>query len=158
MNCSQIRKKLSAFSDGEVSEEKKQLISEHLKSCELCRKELIALSHVSGALGIMDEVQVSPFFITRLKQRITEQEKERGIHLPFMEWIKRVAIPVAATVFVFLSFLVGSNLGKAIYREHAKTVAKSNNKVVDALGVAALDEFPEGSLGWAYNSVLTGGE
>jgi len=158
MKCSQIRKKLSAFSDGEVSEEEKQLISEHLESCDLCRKESEALSQVSDVLGIMDEVQVSPFFIAHLKQKIAEQKAKGRVHLPFMAWIRRALIPIAATAFIFLSFLAGSNLGKTIYREHTKIMAKSDTKAVDALGVTALDEFPEGSLGWVYNNVLIGEE
>lgn len=158
MKCSQIKRKLSAFLDGETSETENQLISEHLKSCERCQKELEELSHVSDVLAVMDEVRVSPFFITRLKQRIADQKSKSLVRIPFMEWIRRAALPAFATALVFLSFFVGSNLGKAIYQEQAESITKSDTEIVEVLNFATLDEFPEGSLGWAYSSLLVGGE
>ncbi len=158
MKCSQIRKKLSAFSDSEVSEKEKKLILEHLKSCDSCRKELEELAQVSDVLNVMDEVQVSPFFITRLKQRIADQKSKNILHLPFLEWMRRAAVPAFVAGLVFLSFLAGSRLGREIYQERVVRVSTSNTEVVDVLGVTALDEFPESSLGWAYNNLLIGGE
>ncbi len=158
MKCSWIRRKLSAFLDGEISEEENQLISEHLKSCERCKKELEELSQVSDVLEVMDEVKVSPFFITRLKQRIADQKSKSVVRLPFVEWIRRATVPVFATALVLLSFLVGNNLGKSIYQEQAEIITKSDTEIVDVLGFNSLNEFPENSLGWAYNNLLTGGE
>ena len=158
MKCSRIKKKLSAFLDGETSEVENQLISEHLKSCERCQKELEELSHVSDVLDVMDEIRVSPFFITRLKQRIADQKSKRVVRMPFVEWIRRAAFPAFITALVFLSFLVGSNLGKTIYQERAEGIMKSDTEIVEVLNIATLDEFPEGSLGWAYNNLLIGGE
>ncbi len=158
MKCSRIKRKLTAFLDGETSETENQLISEHLKSCEHCQKELEELSQVSDVLGIMDEVRVSPFFITRLKQRIADQKSKRAVRMPFVEWIRRATLPTFATALMFLSFLVGSNLGKAIFQERAESTGTSETEIVDVLDFATLDEFPEGSLGWAYNNLLIGGE
>jgi predicted anti-sigma-YlaC factor YlaD len=158
MKCSEIRKKLSAFLDGEVSEEEKYLISEHLKLCDLCRKEFEALTQVSEILEVIDEVQVSPFFIIRLKQRIIEQKSRSRARFPFVEWIRKVAVPVTATALIMLSFLIGSHLGKAMYQEQAETTYGLEDEVVYTLGVSSVGEFPEGSLGWAYNNVLIGGE
>ncbi len=158
MKCSRIKRKLTASLDGETSKTENQLISEHLKSCEHCQKELEELSQVSDVLGIMDEVRVSPFFITRLKQRIADQKSKRAVRMPFVEWIRRATLPTFATALMFLSFLVGSNLGKAIFQERAESTGTSETEIVDVLDFATLDEFPEGSLGWAYNNLLIGGE
>jgi predicted anti-sigma-YlaC factor YlaD len=158
MKCSEIRKKLSALLDGEVTGEEKRLISEHVKSCEFCQKEFEALSQVSEVLEVMDEVHVSPFFLTRLKQKIADQKVKAGIRFPFMEWIRRVTIPIAATVLIIMSFVVGSNLGKMMHQKRAEIMAKSDAEIANTLGVSSLGEFPEGSLGWAYNNVLIGGE
>jgi predicted anti-sigma-YlaC factor YlaD len=158
MKCSQIKRKLTAFLDGETSEEESQLISEHVKSCEHCRKELEELSQVSDVLNTMDEVRVSPFFITRLKQRIADQKSKRVVRMPFVEWIRRATLPTFATALVFLSFLVGSNLAKTMYQKQVESIAKSDTEIVDVLDFSTLDELPESSLGWAYNSLLIGGE
>jgi len=158
MKCSRIKRKLPAFLDGETSEAETKFISEHLKSCKRCQKELEELSQVSDVLDIMDEVKVSPFFITRLKQRIADQKSRSVVRMPFVEWIKHATLPTFATALVFLAFLIGSNLGKAIYQEQAESIAKSDTEIVDVLDFNTLDEFPEGSLGWAYSNLLIGGE
>jgi predicted anti-sigma-YlaC factor YlaD len=158
MKCSQIRRKLSAFLDGEVTEAEKQFISAHLKSCQLCRKKLEELSKVLDVLDVVDEVQVSPFFVTRLKHRITEQESKSLVRLPFVEWIRRATVPVFSTALVCLSLLLGYNLGKMIHQEGVESISIADAEVIDVLGVAVLDEFPEGSLGDAYSNLLTGGE
>ncbi|KPJ74000.1 hypothetical protein AMJ52_02345 [candidate division TA06 bacterium DG_78] len=158
MKCSEIKRKLSAFLDGEVSEEEKQIILEHLNTCDRCRKEFEALSQVSEVLEVIDEIQVSPFFVTHLKQRITGQKAKSRVHIPFVEWIRRAAVPITAVVLIIISFLVGSNLGKVLHREHAENMAESETDITSVLGVSSLAEFPEGSLGWAYDNLLIGGE
>jgi predicted anti-sigma-YlaC factor YlaD len=158
MKCSEVKRRLSAFLDGEVSEKEALFISEHLKSCDLCRKEFELLSQVSEILEVMDKVKVSPFFMTRLKQKITEQTSRNHVRIPIMEWIRRAAIPVVTTVLIILSFVIGSNLGKVMYQEQVESVSGLRNEVAYTLGISSLDEFPEGSLGWAYNNILIGGE
>lgn len=158
MTCSEIKRKLSAFLDGEVTEKEKQIISEHVNTCDLCRKEFEALSHMSEVLEVMDEVQVSPFFVTRLKQKIVDQKVKSNVRFPFVEWIRKAAVPVTATALIILSFLVGSNLGRTMYQEQAETTYGVEDEVAYTLGVSSLDEFPDGSLGWAYNNLLIGGE
>lgn len=158
MRCSEIRRKLSAFSDGELSETVETLISEHLKSCDSCQKELEGLAQVYDILSVMDEVEVSPFFMTRLKQRIADQEAIRRVHFPSIEWIRRAVVPVGATALILISFLIGNGLGKAMYKEQVVRMGETDTKTIDALGFASLDEFPEGSLGWAYSNLLAGGE
>ena len=157
MKCSEIKRKLSAFLDGEVSGEEKKFISEHLKSCEFCQKEFESLSQLSEVLEVMDEVKVSPFFITRLKQKIADQTSRSHVRLPIIEWIRKAAVPIVATALIFLSFLIGSNFGKAMYQEQVESIAESETEVANVLGVTTLDEFPEGSLGWAYNNLIIGG-
>lgn len=149
--------KLSAFLDGELSKEERDDISEHLNLCPQCRKELETLSLVSDSLDLLEEVEVSPYFMVHLKDRVAERESKRPFRNPFAEWVARVAIPVGAAAFVILSLLLGSHLGKMIFQKRAETVASLNVEYTNLLGISLFDELPEGSLGLAYNNVLTGG-
>jgi len=158
MKCSQIKKRLSAFLDGEVSEQERQFITEHLKSCDSCRKELEELSQVSDILDIIQEVEVSPYFITRLKQRITDQEQKSLIRLPLTEWIRRALVPAVTTILVACSLFIGGQLGKAIYQAGGEDVVGAEIEVANFLGTTSFSGFPEGSLGKTYSSVLTGGK
>ena len=158
MKCSRIKRKLSAFLDNEVSEEERQFITEHLKSCEHCCKEMEKLSQVSDFLNLIEDVEVSPYFITRLKQRIVDQEQKSLIRLPLTEWIKRAFVPAVTTVLVAFSLFIGGQLGKAIYQAGDEDVMGAEIEVADFLGTSTFSGFTEGSLGKTYSSVLTGGK
>ncbi len=149
--------KLSAFLDGELSKEERREIAVHLKSCAQCRKELENLSIGSDSLDLIEDVQVPPYFRLHLKDRIAERESKRLFRKPFAEWAARVAIPIGAAAFIIFSLFLGSHLGKMIYQEGAETVASLDVEYSKLLGIPSLDELPEGSLGWTYNNVLTGG-
>jgi anti-sigma factor RsiW len=153
------KRKLSAFLDGEVSEPQKNFISGHLKSCSYCQKELHKISQVLDYLDSMEKIRVSPYFMVRLKQRIAERESERIIHLPFLEWVRRIAIPVGATALFVLSFLLGSHLGTTIYQEKTSKTLQAGKEFDNLSGITLFDDLPEGSLGDAYAGLLTeGGE
>lgn len=156
MRCPQMKRKLSAFLDGEVPEDEKQLISSHLESCDHCRQELADLSQVSDVLNLIEEIQVSPYFMVRLRQKLAVQQAKSLSRLSFMAWVKRALFPTVATVLVFVSFLLGSHAGKAIYHQAKGDITTANTEITNMLGVTALDELPEGSLGWAYNNLLIG--
>jgi predicted anti-sigma-YlaC factor YlaD len=163
MKCSQVKRRLSAFLDGEVSEKEKLKISEHLKSCIDCQKELESLSYVSNFLDSLEEIEPSPYFIVRLKQRIAEQESKRLIRLPFMEWarryhLERIAIPVGVAASLFLAVLGGSNLGRAIYKARMEMTSKVTEEFADVFSVTFFNDYTEGSLGSAYNDLLIGEE
>ena len=166
MKCSRVKRKLSAFLDDEVSEEEKLKISEHLKFCINCQRELESLSYVSNFLDSLEEINPSPYFIVRLKQRIAEQESltavrqvKRLIRLPFIEWarryyLERIAIPVGVAASLFLAVLGGSNLGRAIYKTRMEIASKVSEEFADIFSVTFFDDYPEGSLSGAYNDLL----
>jgi len=155
MKCSRIRR-LSAFLDGEVTEEEKQHILEHLKTCPDCQKELEALHQVSDSLDSFEEIEPSPYFMIHLKQRIAEREARSFIRFPFVEWTRRVAVPVGTTALVIFSLFLGSYLGKAIYQVRAESESRLNMEFADLLCINSLDDFSEGSLSNVYNDLLTG--
>lgn len=150
--------KLSAFLDGEVYGEEKAEILKHLKLCPHCRREAEKLSQVSDFLVFIEEVEVSPYFFVHLKRRITEQESRTLIRLPFIEWVRRVAIPVGAAALFIISFLLGSYITTAIFRERTTQASYLRQEFDNLLSMTSLDDFPEGSLGNAYTNLLTEGE
>ena len=153
MKCSRIRKKLSAYLDGEMHEGGSNDVSEHLQQCEECRKELAALSAVRDALNTIEGMEALPYFMTRLRQRMREQAKP----VPFVQRIRSLATTAATAVAVVASLFIGNQAGKALYQSILHTpepaVAETNN----VFGLGAFEEFPEGSLSDIYNELVTGG-
>ncbi len=155
------RKKLSAFLDGEGSEEERAEIGEHLRTCSRCAREAEELSQVSELFASVEDVEVSPYFLTRLRRRIAEGESKTAIRLSFVEWIRnlglgRMAIPVGVAASLFFAVVAGSNLGRAIYRTGMGKEIQASQELTDVFSVTFLDEYPEGSLSSAYNELLIG--
>ncbi len=159
MECSQVKKRLSAFLDNEVTAEENSQISEHLKSCIHCTKELESLSQVSDFLNVMDEVDVSPYFMVRLKQRIRSESSKGFIRLPFFESIKRIAVPAGIAALFIISILSGNRLGSLFHQREIDNLTELNEELADFSGTTTFDDFSEGSLGEALADLVTeGGE
>jgi predicted anti-sigma-YlaC factor YlaD len=156
MECSEIEKKLSALIDGEIIEPERVFIEEHLKSCVHCQKEFENLSQVSDCLNSLTEVEVSPYFLPRLKRRIKEEETRQVVRLPFFGWSKRVALPVGIVALFVIAIFGGNFLGQRLNQRVAK-VAEQNEELATVTGITSFEDFSEGSLVDTYAGLLTEG-
>jgi predicted anti-sigma-YlaC factor YlaD len=156
MECSEIEKRITALLDGEITEPEKVLIEEHLKSCVDCQKEVEKLSQVSDCLNSLTEVEVSPYFIPRLKRRIKEEEVREFVRLPFFDWAKRIAVPVGVSVLFVIAIFGGNYLGRRL-NQRVENVAELNEEVANVTGITSFEDFSEGSLVDAYAGLLTEG-
>jgi hypothetical protein len=66
MNCSQIKKKLSAFMDNELDEAKSRFITEHLKDCPRCREYLHQFREVDDLVDRLPRIDPNPDFSRRV--------------------------------------------------------------------------------------------
>lgn len=153
MKCSRIKKKLSAYLDGEVSEQERRMISEHLKLCEECKAEFTAMSSVGDALKTLEGFETPPFFMTRLRQAVSEQERS----VPFLQRMRSLAVSAATAIAVIASLFIGNQAGKTIYQSIARTPETVTAETSDVFGLNAFEEFPEGSLSDIYDELVTGG-
>ena len=143
-------KKLSAYVDGELSREDAAAIREHLAHCAACREELSRLAFVSEALETLDGAEPDPYFAPRLK-RLAVAERGRG-------WARRAFVPAAAAAAAALSLVLGGFLGRALYAEPNGASVAANGELVEYLGVAPVEDFPDGSLGETWGEVLVEGD
>lgn len=153
MKCSRIMKKLSAYLDGEMPEQERIAISEHLQQCAECRAELAALSAVRDALNSIEGMEVSPYFMNRLRQRIKEQRES----VPFLQRIKGLAFTTVTAFALVASLFIGNQAGKTLYQSIIQTSEPAVAETNDAFGLGAFEEFPDGSLSDLYNELVTGG-
>jgi predicted anti-sigma-YlaC factor YlaD len=156
MECSEIEKRLSALLDDEITEPERILIEEHLKSCVDCQKEAENLSQVSDCLDSLTEVEVSPYFLPRLKRRIKEEEVRQVVRLPFFDWAKRIAVPVGVSALFVIAIFGGNYLGHRL-NQRVEKVAELNEEVANVTGITSFEDFSEGSLVDAYAGLLTEG-
>lgn len=152
MKCSEIRKKLSAYLDGEITDQEKKTLSDHLDNCLDCRNELLALRTVRKNLNIMPDIAVPPYFYTRLKQRVADSDQR----LPILERLRQIALPGFAVALTLLALVLGNTMARIIYQGIANP--ESSTETANVFGIDAFDEYPEGSISNAYNELITGGE
>ena len=157
MKCSQIKKRLSAYLDREIIDNEKRVIMEHLRVCAVCQEELATLSEVRESLGVLHGIDVPPYFMTRLKQRIKDGQVETFEQIPFLAKIKRLAVSAATAVAVVASLFAGSQMGKTLYQEIADDSRQAGIEAMDVLGLGTFDTFPEGSFSEIYDELVVGG-
>ncbi|OGC43528.1 hypothetical protein A2Y85_01870 [candidate division WOR-3 bacterium RBG_13_43_14] len=151
MRCGQIKRKLSAFFDHELSESEEIIVDEHLKECEGCQSNMKELGELCDIFVRIPDISVPFYFRTRLMQKINAPTE---VSLSFIEKFRRAVLPVAAAMAVILSLVLGNYIGENLYTIFAGS-SISENDSVEVLDFA-LNSFPEGSLSDIYQNVLNG--
>lgn len=148
MNCTAIRKKLSAFEDGEVSPAWRSNIEAHLAICPDCQQAQADLQHLWLALEDGVPCHPQPDFSQAVMRKITEQSEPR-----IFDWIRAwdfmFPAPAAVAAMVVLGLVIGGWMGKAAV-ENRIAVATAP---IQAATLEALDVFaptPKGSLAQGY--------
>lgn len=95
MNCKEIREYFPAYIDGDAGDEVAVRIRTHLKDCEACGAELERLREVVEGLRSMEELDVPPDFLVKVREKIEKGSalKRVGSFL-FIPW--KVKVPVEA--------------------------------------------------------------
>jgi predicted anti-sigma-YlaC factor YlaD len=158
MKCSKVKRMLSAYLDGEVSEKEKELITEHTATCATCKTKLEELSATNRIIDTVEDVEATPYFFTRLMKTIKDREKTQTVTIPFFERIRNIVVPVGAIAILLVSLITGQQIGKLLYQIDTARSEAQNVEIEYLLGVNSLDDIPEGIFSQTYNELLTGGE
>jgi predicted anti-sigma-YlaC factor YlaD len=157
MKCSQVRKKLSAFLDGQGTESDRTGIRRHLESCSECRQYADELQGVSDDFELIGYLDVQPYFLTRLKQRIADQESSRRMDWRLPIWVRRAALPVGAAAAIVLSAVIGDSLARVVYGWRAAPQTMATTTAVGHAGSVLLGESLEGPVSGVYDQLISGG-
>ena len=111
MNCKNVKRNLVSFLEKKLLEEQRVEMEKHLKICPDCSHLLEEFSQLWGALERREKIQPSPYFWTRLKQRIIEYEEERKPVLGWFEGLIRWARPAVAVAVLRICVFLGYSLG-----------------------------------------------
>jgi len=97
MNCEWVRNNLSAYMDGELNDDSKEMVESHLSVCSECRAELSLLSKAWTALNLWEDEQPPAY----LKETILRSVKS-GRYTRLL----RALLPVAAVLIIALGILM----------------------------------------------------
>ena len=97
MNCEEMRAKLDAYIDGELTREEMRAVESHAAACEDCECELRAAKFVRDALGELDEEVAVPLPAHVGWQKAVRAEAKRRAS---RRWMRAAYAVAAALVLV----------------------------------------------------------
>ncbi len=78
MNCTEIKKLIPVYLDGELGQEETQLVKGHIASCAACQKEQHALERSWKMLGEWENIDPAPGCVSRFWTKVS-------LHRPWYE-------------------------------------------------------------------------
>ena len=123
MKCKSIHKKLIFFLEGELPEKEMHAIQLHLNECPECK---ILSSELQKTLGIIEsekQVEVNPFFYTRLKARLENQAETKPLF-----W-QPVFVKVLQPAFFSILLLLGVYSGIKVTQPAKTSIIQSQNEI-----------------------------
>jgi predicted anti-sigma-YlaC factor YlaD len=162
MNCKNIKKNLVSFLENELTEEQRVEIENHIKICPDCSRLLEEFSQLWGVVQRREKIQPSPYFWTRMMQRIGEYEEGRkaafGRLGGLVRWT-RLAIAIAVLVICVLAGYSLGNFPRSVnsqtaYQVDERTIALE--QLFDSHYLNHLSDLPTGSIEATYWDMISG--
>jgi anti-sigma factor RsiW len=152
-DCRTIKRRLSAYQDGELGPTDRERVREHLEACLACRGRYEELERVWQILGEWSEVQPTPEFHPGLMRKIGGRPKAGPLQR--LRWALQpfpAALPAPAVLIV--GILVGVYAGHLLVTGNANPVrSRPGSSLAAAATLASLrafDPIPPGTVGEGY--------
>ena len=132
MKCTEVQEHLSAWLDGEVPEELRPQMSEHLAVCPVCQAELAALERLDAALAEL-EAPVPRDLAAGVLRRLPR---------PTPSWVRSLALAACLVLGIF----IGGSLTGTLYK--GIQPANSNGEIAQ---MEIFQDYPQGSVGGTFS-------
>ena len=144
--CEQYAAALSAFVDGELSENEKEEVLSHVEHCQNCREYLSELMIVHTMFEEMPELDAPEGFSERVLERVHEEKRARSLH--------RRAWPrvLAACFALFVITAAAWKLAPAMGSRSASGVFRRNRQLRFRLSAADMFHLARGKV-FRYRTV-----
>jgi anti-sigma factor RsiW len=151
--CQNIRKKLSAYQDGEVGTADKDVIETHLRTCKTCAKEHEALLKTYRMLRSLPAIEPTPEFSRQIMDRATRVQEV--FWAQFLGQALRLlpipsAIVAAAVAGLLLGTMSGNFLTKRQFSPPWTLSAFHSGQALTLASVRVFDAAPPGSFAEGY--------
>ncbi|MFW6457061.1 MAG: anti-sigma factor family protein, partial [Planctomycetota bacterium] len=107
MHCENSEQILSAYLDGELSEEERRQVESHIKQCDDCRHELESLRRTVEVLHELPTIPASPDFTSRVLAELNMNEVPSRITTL---WRRGMAVAAVFLVIITAVFLVDDGI------------------------------------------------
>jgi hypothetical protein len=125
-NCEQLEPLLSAFHDGELSEDERAAAERHLNGCDVCQNRLLEIGAVANSLKSLPRLNPKNDVAANIEYLIANQPKSASRFSRPLTW-GAVGIAAAAAVFVVAMNMNGpSNMSSVPLTANSNTPSNSS--------------------------------
>lgn len=151
--CRRIRKRLSAFQDGELGAAEKDAIESHLHVCEECRMHYEELLQTYHLLRSIPAIAADEGLSLRVLERVDQTQGPLWVQLK-ENLLRLVPAPAAMAAMAVVGILVGTIMGNFWIRQQVLPVRTStafqSEPALTIVSVKAFDAAPSGSFAANY--------
>jgi anti-sigma factor RsiW len=151
--CQSIRKKLSAYQDGEVTSAEKDSIDAHLRTCEACRKQHEALLQTYRMFRSLPEIEPAPGLSRRIVDSATRAQEPfwvRALGEAFRLFPAPAAIVTLAAAGLLIGTMLGNLLTEGQFHPSQPFSASHSDQALTLTSVRVFDATPPGSFAEGY--------
>lgn len=157
-SCKKVRKKLIAFLNHQLEEDKAKEIEQHLSGCSSCRKEEEELRATWNLLGRFPIDKEFPDISNGILEYIGREGQQYSLFQRFMEKITLIPAPALSLLIFFLAIPPGTLLGKNLYfalsGSYQRSLRETQIVYAEDLPLDVFSDFPEQSLGNVYVNLV----
>lgn len=151
--CQSVRKKLSAYQDGEVTSAEIDSIDAHLRTCEACREQHAALLQTYRILRGLPEIEPAPGLARWIVDSATRAQEPFWVRAPG-EVFRLLPARAALVTLVAAGLLIGTMLGNLLtagpFHSSPSSSVSFSDQALTLASVKVFDAAPPGSLAEGY--------
>lgn len=102
MKCEQVIPLLSAYHDGELPDDQREAVTDHLVDCSNCQTELASLQSLSGLVRRSPSPEPPAALLHNVRRALSRDARKTSSWTLFSGW---VMVPVAAAAALLLAFV-----------------------------------------------------
>lgn len=155
MLCQKAKKMISLYIDGELKDKAAQDLLVHINACSQCRKEMEFMSETMNNLPVNQTLEVSPYFLARVKAKIVETSRTNPVFFPLNLKPAFLGVSLFVVIIIF-SALTGIFLGETYWTQANNSELFSDEETQSSFNLGIFEDIPDGSLGDFHNEVLGG--
>jgi anti-sigma factor RsiW len=156
--CRRIRKKLSAYQDGEIDAGQKEAIEAHLHTCEACRQHYAQLQVTCQMLKRLPDIEAGANLSLEILDRVSQAQAslwQRSMGRLFRRLPVPAAVVALAAAGIWVGVLVGHFWIEQVHGPFRKAAAFQSDPALTIAALKAFDATPPGSIAASYLLMTT---
>ncbi len=156
--CKKTQKKLIAYLNLQLEEEKSREIGEHLASCSLCKQEADKLRATWDLLGSYTLDRNFPDLTPAILEKIDAPAEKNNIFQYVMNNLLQIPAPAFCLLIAMLAIPPGALLGKNLYSSFSgytdSYLGETYRDQSEEISFDIFSDLPEQSLGNIFMNIL----